>query len=529
MRKLYFLLLTLTFILPSLHAQNKEYKKDILKANDFLKFENYAKAAEIYDQLLKEFPDDSFVQFKAGECYLFTEGRNEECIETLEKAITQYPLESKNNTEAIESRFYLGQAYHLNYRFEEAIKVFENLKENIPVKESEAIKRVEQEIIYCKNALVLKENPVQFNITNLGPVINTEYDEHSPVVNLYEDMLLFTSNRVTEESIKTQGGLYDENVYYSLYRDRKWITTRALDINSRKNNATIGISPDGKKLLIYQNDGIVGNIYISEMKNDKWGEMIKLPSPINSMANETHASFSMDGNSLYFTSDRAGGYGGKDIYAVTKLPNGEWGRAKNLGPGVNTAFDEESPYIHPNGTTLYFSSEGHKSMGGFDIFKASLNTGSMWGDPENIGFPINTPFDDLFYAPTLDEQRVYYASKRDEGFGGSDIYLIEFKDDHPNALTLVGGFLFLPNGEPASEAKVIVREIKSGQMMGIYRPNPNNGKYIFIIPSGKVYDMEIELSGHKTIIKDFEVPSGRSFARKKNTFYLDPIVLKKDQ
>ncbi len=527
MRKLYFLLLFL-FSIATIHAQSKEYKKEIIKANDFLQFENYNKAAVIYDSLLTKFSEDEYIQFKAGECFLFSEGRLSQCVDLLEKAIAKFSIEDENSFEAIEARYYLGQAYHLSYRFEDALKVFKDLKEQIPLRRVEAIEKVEQEIKYCNNSIELKENPVEFKITNLGPVINTEYDEHSPVVNLHEDLLLFTSNRETEESLSKRGGLYNENVYYSLWRDKKWIATKAIDTNTKSNNATIGISSDGGTLLVYQNDGIVGNIYISKIKNDKWGELEKLPSPINTMANETHASFSLDGNTLFFTSDRIGGIGGKDIYKVSKLPNGEWGKAQNLGSSINTELDEESPYVHPNKNTLYFSSEGHKSMGGFDIFKATLDTSNVWGNVKNIGYPINTPFDDMFYAPTIDEQRVYYASKRDEGFGGSDIYLIEFPGNHPKALTVVGGFVFMPDGKPARNAKITVRQIKSGQIEGVYRPNPNNGKYIYIIPSGKEYEMKVELNDHEIVIKNFKIHGNKAFARSKYTFYLDPLVLKKD-
>lgn len=507
-----YILLFFLFCSLSINAQrNKTYKKDILKADEFIKFENYNKAAAVYDRLVQEYPDDEFIQFKAGECYLFSEDKISQCIDLFNKAIKKYPIIDKNSIEAIEARFYLGQAYHLNYQFKKSLEVFESLKTNIPQKRIEAVERIDREIAYVKNAIELKKNPVEFKITNLGPVINTEYDEHSPFVNLVEDMLLFTSNRETEESLKKQGGLYDENVYYSLWRDKKWITTRAIEINTQGNNATIGISPDGSTLLVYQNDGIVGNIYTSEMKNDKWGELTKLPSPINSMANETHASFSMDGNTLFFTSDRNGGFGGKDIYKVTKLPNGEWGKVQNLGAKVNTELDEESPYIHPKGNVLYFSSEGHNSMGGYDIFRASVDEENNWRNVSNVGYPINTPFDDLFYAPTMDEQRVYYASKRDEGFGGSDIYLIEFKSDHPDALTVAGGYVFTPEGNPAIDTKILLYDGKTKEKIGIYRPSPSTGKYIFIVPSGKSYSMEVETEGFKTVLKDFKVPIRRAF------------------
>ena len=528
MKKIYFVLLTTLFCL-STNAQLKDYKKDILQADEFLKFENYNKAALVYDKLVEKYPDDLFVQFKAGECYLLSEGRVKKCIELLSKVVDKYPIEDKNSIEAIEARFYLGQAYHLDYQFEKALAVFSELKAKLPEKREDAAERIDIEIQYAQNAIQLKKNPVEFKITNLGPAINTEFDEHSPVVNLVEDMLLFTSNRETEETYKKPEGLYIENVFYSLWRNKKWIATKGVDLNTKGNNATIGISPDGNTLLIYQNDGIVGNIYISNLKNDKWGELEKLPSPINTMANETHASFSMDGKTLFFTSDRAGGYGGKDIYKVSKLPNGDWGKVKNMGSSVNTEFNEESPYIHPKGDVLYFSSEGHQSMGGFDIFKTKIDSLGEFGNSVNVGYPINTPYDDIFYAPTIDEQRVYYASKREVGFGGSDIYLIEFTGNHPNSFAVVGGFVFTPEGEPAAEAKITVSRLNGDNEEGVYRPNPNNGKYIFIIPSGTEYKMEIKMDGYKTISKDFKVPSRNSFARSKFTFFLDPIVLKSAQ
>ncbi len=510
-------------------AQNKALKKQISKADNLLITEDYKEASEIYDSLLKEYPNDTYVLFKAGECFLFSEDRIKKAVEILEKVVDLYPLSEKSSIAAIESRFYLGQAYHLDYQFNKALKQYEQLKKEIPAKSKEAIVKIDREINYCKNAIELEKSPVKFKISNLGPLINTEFDEHSPIINLTEDLLLFTSNRETEESLKLANGYNDENVYFSLWREGRWITSRAIDINTRGNNATIGISPDGKTLLFYQNRGSIGNIYYSELKNDKWGELIPFPAPINSMANESHASFSMDGNTLFFSSDRNGGFGGKDIYKVSKLPNGEWGKVINLGAGINTEYDEESPNIHPNGKTLYFSSEGHKSIGGFDIFTASVDTTGIWNNVKNIGFPINTPYDDLFFAPTIDEQRVYYASKRNDGYGRSDLYMIEFPSDNVNSLTLVGGFIFTPEGDPAVKARITLINKKDGHIEGYYRPSPNTGKYIFIVPSDTDYKMEINMKGYKSVLNTFNIPAGNSYIRKEHTFFLDPIVMEIDE
>ncbi len=529
MRKQHLTTVILLIICSFSFAQNKEIKKQIIKANNYINTEDFKEASEIYDDLLKEYPNDSYVLYKAGECFLFSEDRIKKAVEVLEKAVIEFPIDDNSSIEAIESRFYLGQAYHLDYQFEKALKQYEQLKKEIPAKRKDAIDKIDREIDYCKNAIELQKHPVKFKISNLGPLINTEYDEHSPIINLTEDLLLYTSNRETEESLKLANGYNDENIYFSLWREGRWIAPQAVDINTRGNNATIGISPDGKTLLFYQNDGSIGNIYYSELKNDKWGELIKFPAPINSMANETHASFSMDGNTIFFSSDRMGGFGGKDIYKVSKLPTGEWGKVMNLGPGINTEFDEESPNIHPNGKTLYFSSEGHKSIGGFDIFTASMDSTGIWDNVKNIGFPINTPFDDLFFSPTIDEQRVYYASKRADGFGGSDIYMIEFPDENVNSLTLVGGFLFTPEGDPAESAKVTLINKKDGHIEGVYRPSSYTGKYVFIVPSDTDYKMEVNMEGFKTVINDFNIPAGNSYIRKEHTFFLDPIVLEKDE
>ncbi len=524
MRKIYFLLWFVFAIAVHISAQKKVYNKEVLKANDYLLVENYEKASLIYDTLVKTYADDPFIQLKAGECYLFSEGQIKHAIELLEKAAAYYKNKNRKSREAIEVRFYLGQAYHLDYQFKKALETYETLKDQIPPQRKEAIEKIDREINYTKNAIDLESKPVDFKITNLGPSVNSSYDEHSPVVNLNEDLLLFTSNRETEQSLKLASGLNDEDIYYSLWREGKWITSRAIDINTRGNNATIGISPDGKTMLIYQNDGAVGNIYTSKLVKDKWGELQKMPSPINTMANETHASFSMDGNTLFFTSDRHGGFGGKDIYKVSKLPNGEWGKVINLGAGVNTPYDEESPYLHPGNKTLYFSSEGHKSIGGFDIFKATMDSVGLWTHVTNIGFPINSPYDDLFYVPTADEQRAYYVSKRGEGYGGSDIYLIEFPVDHPNSLTVVGGFIFKQNGDPAEEAVITITNKTSGIKEGVFRPSVD-GKCIFIIPADNEYVMQIKVEGFNSITQSFKIPAGNAFARKGHTFYLDPIVL----
>ncbi len=517
----YFILLIYLVIFSAiLQANPKEYKKQIKQADDLIAVENYEDAIDIYRQLLVSYPDDDFIRFKTAECYLFSESHLDDAIELLKEIIRSFNVK-KEKVFFVETLYYLGEAYHLTYQFQNAIDTYNLLLENWQDKEEDAVAKVEREINYCKNAIELCKDSVEFKITNLGSEINSAGYEHSPVVSLDENMMLFTSN-------KSRGnGVDNEDVFMSVWRDGEWNTPQPVKFNDSSNNATVSLSPDGRTLILYKNIGDAGNLYYSEFKNDEWGEITKFPEPINSGFRETHASLSLDGNTIYFSSDRPGGFGGKDIYVSRKLPDGNWGEVVNLGPDVNTALDEDSPFVQANDSVLYFSSEAHNSMGGFDIFKATIDENNEWGQVSNIGNPINTPFDDIFYNPTVDGQRVYYASKRGDGYGGTDIYLIEYPDEHENSLTVVAGYIYLKAEDPAVDAKITLLNKSNNSLEGSYRVNPNTGKYILILPANEKFSMVIETEGYKSVRKSIKVPGGRSYSRRGYSYYLDPITLKK--
>jgi hypothetical protein len=194
--------------------------------------------------------------------------------------------------------------------------------------------------------------------------------------------------------------------------------------------SAVSISADGKQMFLFKSDPDGKNLYTSTLKNGTWGTPVKLPEPINSYSHETHCSLSADGSTLFFTSDREGGFGGLDIYMCKKLPDGTWGSARNLGSNINTPLNEETPMIFLDGKTLYFASEGHASMGMFDMFYSYMQPDSSWIEPVNLGYPINSPTDDLFFVPTIERSQAYYSTSQfDENLGGMDIYLIEF-DPH---------------------------------------------------------------------------------------------------
>lgn len=505
---------------------SKDQKKQLSNIDEMMAREDFIVASALIDELLVQMPDDTDLHLKKGICLVSLDGFEEEAISYLEKAVAGIPMKRKKNTEAIEARYYLGQAYHLNYQFKEAIETLETLKAKIPAKQKSLLQQIEKELTYNKNAIELTSNPVKFKISNLGSTVNSEYDEHSPVVSADESVLVFTSNRKGIGDLKSPDGLFTEDLYISEYRSNSWTQAENMGtiINTEGNNASISLSVDGKMLFIYQHDGISGDIYKSELTFDGWTTPERLPRPINSQYSETHASMSIDGNTIFFSSDRPGGFGNRDIYMVRKLPNGEWGKIMNLGPAINTAGDEESPFIHPDGKTLYFCSTEHKSMGGFDIFQSTLNDSLQWSTPQNVGSPINTPDDDVFFIPTANGLRVYYASRRAGGEGRSDIYLIEFEDDDPRSLGVVAGYIFDGDDKPYSEVTITVTDKENDEVLGYFRPNPMTGKYVIIAPAGKTYEATY-VSESEIIVKEIVVPGRGSYSSGNWATYVDAVII----
>jgi outer membrane protein OmpA-like peptidoglycan-associated protein len=268
------------------------------------------------------------------------------------------------------------------------------------------------------------KDSVSVIITNLGETINTPYDEYAPVISADGLMMIFTSRRpiFKNDIAKKNQGM--ENVYVSYYNDMTWKWSEAKMLGKTVNqegvnNSAIALSNDGQRMLLYRGDPD-GNIYESVLNGEEWSNPLKLPKPINSNKHESSASISPDGRTIYLVSNRNGGEGGLDIWVCHQDVKGVWGKAENLGPTVNTPGDEEGVFIHPDGRTLYFSSKGHNSMGGFDIFKSVFENGK-WGVPVNLGNSINTTADDLFFTVTADGKTAYYSTGSAGNIGSTGV------------------------------------------------------------------------------------------------------------
>ncbi len=510
----------------SLDAQKKPRKKDIIPIENLLSIDAYTQAIGQLTILQRKYPDDGHLHLLKGICYLNIDYKTDAAIVSLEKAVDELGMYSERNDHAIEANYHLAQAYHLTNRFEDALQILSTLSDTVPKNRTNIHSQIDLYIGYCKNAIELTSQPVDFRITNLGQAINSEYDEHSPVISGNEDLLMFTSNRLKRSKKQKNTILPPEDIYTSSWREGSWLpsVTANSNLNTDRYDATCSLSSDGKTLIIYRNQGN-GDLFISQMDKE-WSEPKRLPKPINSPYEESHASLSLDGNTIVFTSDRPNGIGQKDMYLSKKLPDGTWGKAQLFPESVNTQLNEESPFLSYDGNTLFFASEGHSSMGGFDIFKSEKLENGQWSKAQNIGYPINTPGDDLFYIPTLDGQRVYFASERPGGYGRSDIYIIEYPVYDERSLAVVAGYLFTIDGLPSSDSEISIHYKESNAHIGTYKPQRNTGKYTMILPTGVVYQMTIKTPGKTTINRVIEIPYQENYRSKTGATFLDPMVIK---
>lgn len=398
-------------------AQNT--KALIEKGDKSFARKDYENALTTYLEAIKSAPDDAGLNFRVGLCYLHTE-KKAKSLAFLQKAYTTKPDVD------LDIDYHLGLAYQSNHEFTKAIQHLEDFKK----KNKRLAEIADHKIFECKIGDSLSHHPAYVEIENLGPVINTSFHDYSPLVKDNGNTLIFTSNRTEDMVMKS--GLVFEDIYVTHFEDAGWSKPKKIseNINNKYNDAAASLSPDGKTLFLYYEEG-AGDIYTSRLEDGNWTK----PEPLNRNINspnhwETSASISSDGTKLYFTSNRPGGEGELDIYVSTLDNNGTWGKAVNLGPSVNTPFNEDSPFIHHDGKTLYFSSDGHPSMGSNDIFKSELVNGN-WTKPVNLGYPINSIEYDGFFTLSEDKKTGFYSALREDGFGDADIYRVKFLDPPP--------------------------------------------------------------------------------------------------
>lgn len=496
-------------------------------------------ALPIWKDLLKEQPDNFNINYKIGVCYLHMPDHKSKAKNFLVKAaqgITKNydPIAHTMKKAPVEARFYLGRAYHLNNELDKATEEFNKFLESVTDKHYLHLgaKRSIEMCAYAKEAMA---KPVKIKISNIGAPINSAFADYSPVISIDENVIYFTSRRLRADSSNLytkddESGGFFEDIYASFKDDDgKWSEPELLkNINTDGHEATINLSADGQSLFIYKDDNGDGNLYVSTLDGNEWSAPVKLGSDIcGEKSQETHVDISADGNILYFISDRkAGGVGGKDIWYCKKLPNGEWALAQNLGPEINTIDDEDGVYMHPDGKTMYFSSRGHTSMGGYDLFYSEWDDlNQKWGKPKNMGYPINSTDDDVFLVTTPDGRRAYYSAFHDEeGVGEKDIYMLDLEGGKEKNLTLlVGRMKVLDMDDLPDNARIVVTDNNTGETVGIYKPRKRDGKYSIILYPGNDYHFLYE-AGEYSYEEDIYIPAGSGYQVLDRGIDLKPVV-----
>ena len=402
------------------------------KADRYFHDEEYEKALTEYLKYDEINPGDAKVNYRIGVSYL-SGPQKQMALPYFKKVESMNKMQKGYDLELL-----LARSYHLNHKFDSAAMYYTKFKETVKhedKKNKTLIAALDKNIEACKYGQKLAANPLRVMIEFLDKEnINTKYNDYSPVLTADEQVMFFTSRRPSNKGDMDEDiNSYYEDIYMSKKdKEGKWMKAERLPspINTDAHDATAAISADGSELIFYRSDrDATGDLYSVKYEEGNWGEPKKLSNAINSIAWEPSVCLSPDGKYLYFTSDREGGYGGLDVYRALKMKDGTWGLVSNLGPTINTQFDEDGPYILADNETLLFSSRGHKGIGGYDVFQSKYDFKSgKWQEPRNIGFPLNTADDDVYFVWSANGQRTYYSSaKPDVDYSGeTDLVMVDF-------------------------------------------------------------------------------------------------------
>jgi len=416
-----FLLLLFSFLVFIASAQN--VKVDFNDGEFFFAQEDYEEALYAFNQVYQDgYQDNAYINYRIGVCLIEINGRKTESIPYLEKAsknISKNIKEGKLSEEHApqDALLYLGNAYRINMDIEKAISSYNDFAQYIDERDVIMKNYVDQQIVSCGNALVGFNNPVSFNTGNLGQVNETHTSRYNMIV----------SNDLQTMAFMGKNPFYN-GVYVATRKDGVW--ERPMNVTpsivSDGNMDVVSLSPDGKTMLLAVSDQFTSNIYAARYYNNRWHPAESVGKPINSKYYESSATYSPDGKSIYFTSNRKESLGGMDIFRTDLMEDSTWSEPVNLRTGVNTELNEESPFVSPDGERLYFSSQGHSTIGGFDVFYTEVIEDGSWNEvPVNLGFPLNTTDDDFAISPTgMDQEGVSYIFAQSK-VDGYDVFKFE--------------------------------------------------------------------------------------------------------
>ena len=493
--------------------------QDNKKAMQFFDAGNFEEAIDEYLPLYEADKENLEFNYNLAVSYLNT---------NIDKSLAIIHLETLTKNPKIDANawYLLGRAYHFGYQFDAAIAAYEKFRETNSGSEANKMDAVKQ-IEYCENAKELMKFGVNVKFENLGKSVNSAYADYFPFIPTNESFLMFNSKRDLSSTEQSDGS-YLPNIFMSYVKSGEYQKAQPLaeNINTADGREeVVGLNANGTKAIFYYEDfKQYGDLYECKIEGITLGEPAKLEKSVNSKYAEIAGCINENGSKLYFASDRPGGYGGIDLYSCQLLPNGKWSLPTNLGPTINTKFDEDFPNLSPEGKSLYFSSKGHTSMGGFDIFKATWDPiKNKYSSVQNLGYPLNTPEDNMNFRVSESGKYGYISAVRKGGYGDLDIYRVEFLEIEPRYTVISGTISSDDNAKKFIDLFIQVTDLETEEVYGDYIPNEKSLRYIMILPKGK-YDVYVGgEDGYEEIYDEIEILDKSSF----KSFITKDIQLKK--
>jgi outer membrane protein OmpA-like peptidoglycan-associated protein len=498
----------------------------------------YNDACNEYLQALVYNNSNAELNYKAGVAALFSD-KKEDAAGFLMKA---YELKKDVAGDVL---LLTGRALQYAGKFQDAIAKFTAYLSSPDKKSQKDIIAARKYIQECNSAIEITKDTLRVSIENPGPAINSPDDDYSEILTKDGHTMYFASRRQISQSGKRHpDSKFDENILVSHLNNGSWTPANQAGSNlcTKYCESPLYISPGNDILYIYTGYSGKGDIKMSVNKKGIWKSPVSIPFDINTKNSETSFAISPSGNEIYFVSDKSKeNIGGKDIYFIKKMSARKWSKPRNAGTVINTIYDEESVRFSRTGDTLWFSSKGHNSMGGFDIFYSARNKNGSWDTVRNAGYPINTPWDELFYTPSpVDDSSFYFVSNRTGGLGGADIYFGKILPPAPVVIAppapkpdtviirdtvvvvreiapppapvqkepdvyLTGKIADSESGAPVL-AKIDLKEIPSGEIKGTTASSDQDGSYRLMLPSKKSYNVDIHATGFLSETRRIDVP-----------------------
>ncbi len=506
-RKVLCSLLLLKIIICPIRSQDMRVFRDIFREAEaiLLYLDEEKKALQLFLELDRMDPGSAHIQYKIGLCYLNIQGEKEKAIPYLmaasEDISKDFVSSYKERTAPTDALFYLALAYHVNNDLDKAIDAYNLFIQHADISSYYNVDYVQEQINGCLLAKEMLKKPVPIKKVLLDDRLNRANFVINPAVSGNGLSMVYTIKR--EEGYQ---------LYYTTKGEQGWKNPRNIteEIDAPGDGISSSLSNDGKTLFVYRDNRGLGDLFVSYLEKGHWSELESLGRNINTKYWESSCCLSPDGNTLFFSSNRNGGYGRLDIYRSDKTSSGDWGPPKNLGPVVNSPLMEDCPQLTSDGKTLYFSSQGHNSLGGFDFYYSEKGKGRSWSLPVNLGYPINTTDDDLFIAPVGAGDTLLYSHYQDVSPVKKSIYQIILHTVEPPTLITLHGTTRLQDSKIHSESAVTVSVVDtlSGDTIKTVLPEPETGKYQVEVAPGN-YTLVFQSEGYEP--QEHQLMVGKSF------------------